>query len=97
MGWASGHIQKLIAGETVHFRPHGNSMLPRIKSGQLCTVSPVSLDDVKVGDVILCKVHGREFLHLVSAIRGGQLQISNNHGHINGWIGPKSVYGKLVE
>lgn len=97
MGWASGYIQKLIAGETVQFRPHGNSMLPRIRSGQLCTVSPADLDSIAVGDVVLCKVHGREFLHLVSAVRGGQFQISNSKGHINGWVGPKSIFGKLVK
>jgi len=38
MGWATGHIEKLRAGETVSFRPRGNSMTGKIESGQLCTV-----------------------------------------------------------
>jgi hypothetical protein len=41
MGWASRYIQKLRAGETVSFRPHGQSMTGRIESGQLCTVVPI--------------------------------------------------------
>lgn len=96
MGWATGHIARLQAGETVSFRPHGNSMVPRIRSGQLCTVEPVQLGDCAKGDVVLCKVRGSQYLHLVSAVRDGQLQISNNKGHVNGWVGPDSVYGRLV-
>ena len=32
MGWASRHIEKLRAGETVSFRPHGRSMTESIQS-----------------------------------------------------------------
>jgi hypothetical protein len=70
VGWASGHIEKLRAGETVSFRPGGHSMSGKIASGQLCTVAPVDPDTVAVGDIVLCKVNGREFLHLVKAIQG---------------------------
>src|SRR5204863_6971636 len=38
MGWATPHIEKLRAGETVSFRPRGNSMSGKIESGQLCMV-----------------------------------------------------------
>jgi hypothetical protein len=38
MGWATPYIDKLKKGETVQFRPRGNSMSGRIESGQLCTV-----------------------------------------------------------
>ena len=55
MGWASDYIDKLKQGETVEFRPRGNSMKPRIESGQLCTVKPVD-GILKAGDVVLCKV-----------------------------------------
>lgn len=96
MGWATHYIEKLRAGETVTFRPRGNSMVPRIRSGQLCTVAPVDPASVDQGDVVLCKVHGAEYLHLVSAVKDGRFQISNNHGHINGWIGPAQLFGRLV-
>jgi len=41
MGWADGHIARLAQGETVQFRPRGNSMVGKIASGQLCTVEPL--------------------------------------------------------
>lgn len=97
MGWASRHIERLKAGETVQFRPHGNSMIPKIQSGQLCTVAPVDVSTVEVGDIVLCKVNGAQYVHLVSAKRDGQFQISNNKGHVNGWISSTAVFGKLVK
>lgn len=96
MGWASRHIEQLRAGQTVSFRPRGNSMTPRIKSGQLCTVEPVDPAALAVGDVVLCKVAGAEYLHIVKAIAAGRFQIGNNHGKINGWIGPQAIFGRLV-
>ena len=98
MGWASFHIEKLMRGETVSFRPHGNSMTPKIESGQLCTVVPVAdPTTITVGDVVLCKVNGSEYLHLVKAVRQPQFQIGNNKGHINGWIGPGAIFGRLIK
>lgn len=96
MGWATAYIAKLKAGETVAFRPRGHSMSPRIESGQLCTVAPVDVGDVRVDDIVLCKVHGNEYLHLVKALQGQRLLIGNNRGRINGWIGPNALFGRLV-
>jgi hypothetical protein len=95
MGWAATHIERLKNGETVQFRPRGQSMSGKIDSGQLCTVAPVA-DDLKVGDIVLCKVNGREFLHLIKAIQGNRFQIGNNRGFINGWIGRNGIFGKCV-
>jgi hypothetical protein len=98
MGWADGHIKKLQAGETVQFRPRGNSMKGRVEDGELCTVAPVTDPSmISAGDVVLCKVKGRQLVHLVKAVQGGRFQISNNRGFVNGWIGPHSIYGKLVK
>jgi hypothetical protein len=98
MGWATQYISKLAAGETVCFRPRGNSMVGKIESGQLCTVTPLSIgDEIAVGDIVLCKVNGREYLHLVKATQGGRFQIGNNRGRINGWIGRNSIYGRCVK
>ena len=97
MGWASQYIDKLLAGETVSFRPRGHSMTPKIKSGQLCTVAPVDVATLQVDDIVLCKVRGSEYLHLVKAIQDTRFQIGNNRGFINGWIGPTPIYGKLLK
>jgi len=97
MGWAAGHIAKLQAGQTVSFRPRGQSMSPRIESGQLCTVEPVDPEAVRAGDIVLCKVRGAEYLHFVKAVQDGRFQIGNNRGHINGWIGASGIFGRLVK
>ena len=97
MGWATAYISKLKAGETVSFRPRGQSMTGKIESGQLCTVEPVSdTSTLNVGDIVLCKVAGNEYLHLIRVIQGARFQIGNNRGFINGWIGANGIYGKCI-
>jgi hypothetical protein len=71
-------------------------MTPKIKSGQLCTVAPCDPASLRVGDIVLCKVGGAEYLHLVKAIQGDRFQIGNNRGHINGWVRANSIFGRLV-
>jgi Peptidase S24-like len=92
-------VTRLQAGETVQFRPHGNSMTPRIRSGQRVTVAPVELDAINVGDIVLARVRGVLRLHKISAIDSTRrrVQISNNHGYVNGWTGYDRVYGVCVK
>lgn len=96
MGWATGHIARLQQGETVSFRPRGNSMRGKINSGDLCTVEPVDPAALRVGDIVLCKVNGRQYLHLIKAIQGERFQIGNNQGRINGWVSAHCIYGRLT-
>lgn len=95
MGWAASYIQSLKEGKAVQFRPRGNSMIPLISSGALVTVIPCGPEEIKKGDVVLCKVKGREYLHLVKAVKGSSFLIGNNVGRTNGWT--SSVFGKCVE
>lgn len=95
MSWARALMVDLLDGKTVTFRPRGESMTPHIKSGQLVTVVPAAWHAVTVGDIVLCRVHGAAYLHLVKAMdphRG--VQIMNAKGRVNGWT--QRVYGKLV-
>lgn len=98
MGWAIAYIEKLKNGETVEFRPRGNSMKGKIESGQLCTVEPIAdCASLQKGDIVLCKVNGNEYLHLIKAIQGKRFQIGNNRGRINGWVGTNAIFGKCVK
>jgi hypothetical protein len=99
MGWATGYIEKLRSGETVQFRPRGGSMTGKIESGNLCTVVPARAEELEVGDIVLCKVGGSQYLHLIKAKQGERFLIGNNKGGINGWIGINAIYGRctLVE
>ena len=97
MGWATNYIVRLHNGKTIKFRPHGNSMSGRIESGQLCTVMPIaSYSDLCVGDIVLCKVNGHEYLHIIKAIQGERFLIGNNHGKTNGWTNQRNIFGKLI-
>lgn len=72
-------------------------MKGKIESGQLCTVAPVKAEDLEKGDIVLCKVNGNDYLHLIKAIQGKRYQIGNNIGRINAWITFHSIYGRLVK
>ena len=91
-------VEKLKAGQTCLVQGFGQSMTPILKSGQVCKVEPITEDTVlKKNDIVLCKVKGHIYLHKISAINGKRYQISNNHKHVNGWVGRDCLYGKVVE
>jgi hypothetical protein len=73
-------------------------MTGKIASGSTVRIEPIPADHkIEVGDIVLAHVHGSDYLHLVSAIRGeDEYQISNNHGHVNGWAKRSAIYGRYV-
>lgn len=87
-------IEQLEDGP-VTFKTKGNSMTPRVHSGDVVTVAPVDPSEVVRGDVVLARVRGNLYLHLVTAVEGERVQISNNHGHVNGWTSRAKIYGRL--
>lgn len=87
---------KVRNGATVTFRAEGQSMTPIIRNGHIVVVEPIDTP-VKKGDVVLARVNGRWFLHLVTGNKPGQVQISNNHGHVNGWTSLSNVVGRLAK
>lgn len=94
MSWAEHAIKELQAGRQVQIRPRGHSMKGRVNDGDLVTLVPVK--ELDVNDVVLVHIHGRDYLHLVKAKDGNRLQIGNNRGGINGWVGSQAVYGKAI-
>ena len=99
MNWQL-HKENLLKGETVKFRPKGNSMKGRIESGQLITVSP-DISNIKVGDVVFCKVKGNHYVHLVKSITNQNNKelylIGNNKNGINGWISKNNIFGLIID
>jgi hypothetical protein len=55
-----------------------------------------TIPNLCVEDIVLVKVRGTVYLHLIKAIQGRRYQIGNNRGHINGWVGRDAVYGVAV-
>ena len=81
----------------MEFRPSGSSMVPLIRSRQLVTVAPVDPALVEPGDIVLARVAGSVYLHLVTAVDGKRVQIGNNRGRINGWTSHARVFGLCVD
>ncbi|MGY3777372.1 S24 family peptidase [Isobaculum melis] len=91
-------MNRLRAGETIfRYREAGNSMLPLIRSMQPVTLEPIQDVELKVGDIVFCKVRGNFYTHKISKVRGKQYQISNNHRHVNGWVTRNSIYGIVTK
>ena len=85
---------RLRAGKTVTVRPRGHSMTPRVRDGESVTLHPFAAGAApQVGQVVLCKVKGTFYLHLVTALDGERVQIGNMRGRINGWTSREQVYG----
>lgn len=87
------HLKNLEENGSITIKCGGNSMTPKIKSKEQITIIK-DFDDLKKGDIVFCKVNGRFFIHLITAIKGNKYQISNNHGHVNGWT--NKIYGKVI-
>lgn len=89
-------IESLREGKAAQIRPRGQSMKGRVNSGALVTLEPRK--DLSIDDVVLCRVKGNTYLHLIKAISadGKRFQIGNNRGGINGWTGRGNIYGKAI-
>lgn len=91
-------VEILRSGKKIErYREAGNSMLPIIKSNQPVTLEPIGERELKVGDIVFCKVRGNFYSHKISKIRGNQYQISNNHHFVNGWVTRNSIYGIVTK
>lgn len=90
------HLQN---GEIIRVIGIGNSMTPILKSKQPVICIPVQEDTVlKKKDIVLCKVNGHYYLHLIHAIKNNTTYlIGNNHGHMNGWVSRSQIYGIVRE
>lgn len=91
------YVDLLRQGRVLQIRPKGQSMKPLINSGDLIEITPLSdSTPLEVGDAVFCKVKGHFFVHKITAIKNDQYQISNNHGHVNGWTSRRQIFGKIT-
>lgn len=103
--WAKTYIEELLAGGVVQFRPRGKSMEPRVPDSALVTVRPIEDGEIlSKKDVVLCKVRGRVYLHLIKAVKQVSSShhasalaylIRNNKGGTNGWT--RTIYGVVTK
>ena len=93
MGWAKYAMEKLQRGEIAKIHPRGDSMTGKVNDGDFVTLEPCNPDDLDVGDVVLVRVRGQIYLHLIKAKSKGRFLIGNNRGGTNGWVNGKAIYG----
>ena len=74
-------------------RPRGHSMSGKVEDGDPVRVEPLGERALQPNDIVLCKVRGRQYLHLIKAVRRTQYLIGNNRGDTNGWISRTAIYG----
>ena len=91
--------EHLRAGEECIVVGYGQSMTPILKSGQAVRCAPVTEETLlEKGDIVLAKVNGHFYCHLIHAVKHDNTYlIGNNHGHENGWVSRKNIYGKVIE
>jgi hypothetical protein len=60
----------LSRGQAVRFRAEGWSMYPAIQDGDIVDVEPVSPPDIRLGDVLLCRIGTTIVAHRAVSIEG---------------------------
>ena len=68
-------------------------MRGKVNDGDLVTLEPCDPDKLAVDDIVLVRVHGNVYLHLIKARDKDRFLIGNNRGGINGWVGSNCIYG----
>lgn len=99
MSWWEGAKEALQRGENATVSPSGNSMRPKIRSGQTVHLEPVTdTTPLSKGDIVLVRVGGRVYLHLIKATAANdRYLIGNNRGGTNGWTGRSNIWGKAFQ
>ena len=94
---------ELQNGNTVAFRSSGNSLDPRVCSGDSCTYQPVAnAAEIQLNDIVFCEVQpgNRFYAHIVRKIEDWEgrrcFTIANYAGRENGWCYSEHIYGKLI-
>ena len=94
----------LVSKRSVQFRSTGDSLAPRVRSGDVTMWEPVTDHSVlKVRDVVFCSVQpGDRFyghmIHNIGDWHGTKYwDIGNISGRINGWCFAEHIFGVLVD
>lgn len=90
-------IQILAEKGTAILKCNGNSMRPIMAPGDSLYIQKIDTSLLCPGDIVFCRIHGNLQVHLLSAIDNQRFQISNNKGHINGWISSSAIFGLCVQ
>ncbi|HEY0073343.1 MAG TPA: S24/S26 family peptidase [Abditibacteriaceae bacterium] len=92
---------QLICGETIEIKPQGGSMTGRINNGDTVTLSPCNVSELKTDDIVLVRIRGRRFqhivLHQILQCDGKRFLIGSFQGRVDGWVQANDIFGKAIE
>jgi hypothetical protein len=101
MSWSEEAKEALRLGQKVEVKPRGHSMTGRIQDGALVTLEPCRTEDLAVGDIVLVRIQGKRFshvvLHSVLSIVAGRFLIGSHRGRVDGWVDWGDIYGVVTE
>ena len=72
-------------------------MKGKVNDGALVTLEPCAPSSLAVGDIVLVRVHGTIYLHLIKAVNGERFLMGNNRGGTNGWVCGNCIYGRATK
>jgi hypothetical protein len=79
MYWQEEALKALEEGRTVQVRPRGHSMTGRIGDGDLVILKPCATEELIVGAIVLVRIQGKRFSHIVLH---SILSVEGNRYHI---------------
>lgn len=93
-------LRDLKSCKAVYAYPAGKSMPGVLEQGRGYLISPLTSDQkLEVGDIVLCRITGRIFLHSILKTnledKRPRVLIGNLIGGITGWTSVSEVFGKL--
>ena len=92
-------VKELKKGNEIARFEFGNSMHPILKNGEYGVVIPIDINQVNIGDAVLCEVNGYLMTHMVvmssdSAKDGRYVLIGDTSMNCYGWT--NKVYGGVI-
>jgi SOS-response transcriptional repressor LexA len=96
-GWATPYIAKLKQDGKVQLKVYGTAMIPLLAPGDQVILRIITNNEVYPGDIVLCRVNGRDYLHKIASVRLDRYQIADNKDFIKGWVTLSGIFGKCVK
>lgn len=101
MDWSTEAVAALQRGSSVQVRPRGYSMTGRISDGDLVTLAPCRAENLAAGDIVLVRIQGKRFshvvLHAILSVEGERLLIGSHSGRVDGWVDRGDIYGIVTQ
>jgi len=91
--------QTLSNGKTFRFSAKGRSMEPFIRSGDIISITPLSPQKPRVGDILafVYPLDGRLLVHRMILIRGNHYLMKGDAStnQPDGWVKPETLLGRV--